>query len=233
MIKSKSPQPLGNFEELLLAELSAVVTQRAADLGTDPVPGGAAQAPARRRSRRRLVLAPAAAGAVVAGVVLGVMRIGGGAAAAYAVDKQPDGSVLVTVRDTSRLDGLPQRLADVGLPARVVPITTSCPPVRLNPITSSMSVAIDPVLNAKPGTTVRVRFHGTVPPGQFLVFGLATSEAIRNAHGWIVAVDGGFTAHPPACLPVRKFPLVKVSGSLPGSAGDDRSPAPETSGPTG
>ena len=209
MIKSGSSQPLGNFEELLLAELSAVVAQHAADLGTDPVPGGAGPAPAPRRARRLLVPATLAA-AVIAAAAFGVIHTGartGAAYAAYAVDKQPDGSVLITVRDASRLAGLPARLADVGLPAQVVPITASCPPVRLNPIPESLTLDIDDpaVLDAKPGTTVHVRVRGTVPAGQVLVIGVANPGVGPVSGGWTIRLVTGFTAHPPTCLPVPKL----------------------------
>ncbi|HVQ95554.1 MAG TPA: hypothetical protein VMU51_31290 [Mycobacteriales bacterium] len=213
MIKSGSPQPLGNFEEQLLAELSAVVAQRAADPGPDPAPAGG-PAPGRRRARRRLVPATLA-GAVVAAAVVAVVHIGGGARPAYAVDKQADGSVVISLRDTRRLDGLPERLAEAGLPALVVPITASCPPVRLTPLAPSMSMDLDPVLTAKPGTTVRVQVRGTIPAGQILVFGVADAAAVAAADGWVVLVDGGFTTHPPTCLPVRKFPPGRV-GAPPG-----------------
>lgn len=221
MIKSGSPQPLGTFEERLLTELTAVVAQRvadpaadpAADHVADPASDRAAPAPGRRRVRRRLVPATLA-GAAVAAAALTVVHVGTGAEAAYAVEKQADGSILINVRDSTRLDGLSQRLADVGLPALVVPMTASCPDVHLDPFPPSVMVILDPVLTATPGTTVRVQVRGSIPAGKRLVFGVAT-PAVLSAKSWSLLAYGGLTAHPPTCLPVYRltFPVGPATAS--------------------
>lgn len=94
--------PLDRFETALLAELRRDVARRAAVSA--------------RRPGRRLAVA-AAGGAVAATVAVGglVLRPD----AAFAVDPQPDGDVVVTLTSLEDADGLEQALADEGVDAEV------------------------------------------------------------------------------------------------------------------
>src|SRR4051812_4683219 len=97
------------FEDRLLAELRAVVAARPAPAPPPSPP------PARRLPRARLSLAAGAA--TVAGVLLATG--GGGAAPAYAVEKQPDGSVTVEINSLRDAAGLQEKLRAAGIPAVV------------------------------------------------------------------------------------------------------------------
>ncbi|WP_326821340.1 hypothetical protein [Streptosporangium sp. NBC_01756] len=110
---------LAGFEERRLAELKEHVAARAA-------------AGRVRRPRRRIVLAVATGAAVAAASVVTVSSIGG-AAPAYAVTKDSDGIVHVTVRDTVLGDvpdvkGLTRQLQSLDVPAIVdyVPAGQKC-----------------------------------------------------------------------------------------------------------
>jgi hypothetical protein len=89
------------FEERLLSELKDVVAAR----------------PAVPKSRRRLVLAGAAAAVVVAGA--GVAYAALRPSPAYAVERDPDGSVRVYIFDYRDPEGLQRRLAAFGVRAAV------------------------------------------------------------------------------------------------------------------
>lgn len=92
---------LGAFEERLLDELKTVVAQR-------PVA-------ARPSPRRALVLAAAGVAAVAVAAAVTAART----SPAYAVERETDGSVRVSVFDYRDPDGLRQRLAAYGITAAV------------------------------------------------------------------------------------------------------------------
>jgi hypothetical protein len=100
-------QRLGAFEEHLLAELKTVIAARPAET--------AVAAPPRRR---RLVLAGAAL-ATAAAVVAGVAVFGLHTSAAYAVERDPDGSIRVSVYDYRDPKGLQERIEAFGVKAAV------------------------------------------------------------------------------------------------------------------
>lgn len=97
------------FEDRLLAELRQVVATR---------PEPAAVSPPRRAPRPRL-LAGAATATAAAAAVVAVAASGGGASPAYAVDRQADGSVTVTISSLRDADGLERKLRAAGVPAVV------------------------------------------------------------------------------------------------------------------
>ncbi|MER5419339.1 hypothetical protein [Streptosporangium roseum] len=111
---------LAGFEERRLAELKEHVAARAA-------------AERVRRPRRRVVLAVAAGAAVAAVASVVTASSIGGAAPAYAVTKDSDGIVYVTVRDTvpggdPDVKGLTRQLQSLNVPAIVdyVPAGQKC-----------------------------------------------------------------------------------------------------------
>jgi hypothetical protein len=105
----------------------------------------------RRRAYRRPVLLAGAAAAVAACAAIVLPAVlpasGGGSVvtAAWAVERQPDGTVDVTVNDVFDLGGLQQALTAAGISARVItvatnPATYTGPLVAVNP-TSRVTVS--------------------------------------------------------------------------------------------
>ena len=185
---------LDHFEERLLAELTTVVAQRAEQRPAEPA-----------RPRRRLVPVAAAATAAGSGAVFGIVHLG--AQPAYAVDRQPDGSVLISVNDTSRLDGMPRALKEVGLDAVVVPISASCEQPRLDPGKPSVWTEILP--RVVDGHRLRVKVLGTVPADQVLVIGVYPDRTP-------ILMGGADAAHPPTCQPL---PLASDPSTVPTPTG--------------
>lgn len=95
------------FEERLLAELRHVVAARPAS--------GVVAAPRRRRAPRLLLGGAATTAAVGLAVLL--VAGGGGVAPAFAVDRQSDGTVTVTISRLSDAAGLQAQLRAAGIPA--------------------------------------------------------------------------------------------------------------------
>jgi len=93
---------LDSFDRALLTELRQVAAERAAT-------------PA-RRTRTRWALAGSGV-AAVAVTAFGLSTLG--SPAAYAVDEQGDGDIVITIHELSDADGLEQALADHGIEADV------------------------------------------------------------------------------------------------------------------
>jgi hypothetical protein len=113
------------FEDRLLAELREVVSTQSAS-GELAVP--------RRRRAPRLLLGGAATAAVAATVLLAVAG-GDGTAPAFALDRQPDGSVTVTINRLSDAAGLQAQLRAAGIAAVVdyTPFGKACREPRGRP----------------------------------------------------------------------------------------------------
>jgi hypothetical protein len=122
MTAPKEPQ---GFEERLLSQLRTVVSER-----------GSASAPmavrnARSLPWRRMALVGAAAALAVPAAVVWVLASEGDSAAAYTVDSR-DGTVQVSIRETTDADGLRRALAAAGIRAEVtyLPAGMMCKPGR-------------------------------------------------------------------------------------------------------
>lgn len=99
------------FEDRLLVELREVVAER-------PAPSAAPPPRRRRRPTPRLVLTGAATAAVAAGAL--IVALGGDSTApAFAVERQADGNVTVTIHRLSDADDLQRQLRAAGIPAVV------------------------------------------------------------------------------------------------------------------
>ena len=128
---------LDNFESSLLTELRTHVTERAAS------------GPSRRPIGRRI--AALAAAAAVAGVaVTGI--VGLRPDAAFAVEPQAGGDVVVTVIELSDADGLERALAKEGVTAEVTYDATAVAPSDLNngersAVCAPVGVVTDPTDN--------------------------------------------------------------------------------------
>ncbi|SEG99934.1 hypothetical protein SAMN05444920_114210 [Nonomuraea solani] len=144
-------ETLAGFEERRLAELKDHIAARAA-------------AGRNRRPRRRIMFAMAAgAAAATVAAVATVTSLGGGDTA-YAVTKDSDGIVHVTVRDFADAKGLNRQLTSLGVPALVdyVPAGQRCRDER--------------------GTAVR-----DVPRG--LYHAPANIPGDKEGHGWQMRID--------------------------------------------
>lgn len=102
---------LAPYEENLLAELRRVVASR-------PSPIAVRRWPELMR-RRRLVLAGAAAAVAVAVSVVVPAVLGTGQQPAYAVEREPDGSVRISIMEYRDAKGLEAKLRAFGVPAVV------------------------------------------------------------------------------------------------------------------
>ncbi|MEV6153744.1 hypothetical protein AB0L53_25705 [Nonomuraea sp. NPDC052129] len=125
---------LAGFEERRLAELKEHVAARAA-----AERAGRPHAAAERAGwpRRRMVLAVAAGAAIAAVASVVTVSSMGGADRAYAVTKDSDGIVYVTVRDFRDAAGLTRQLKSLNVPAIVdfVPAGQKCKEPRAEPVT--------------------------------------------------------------------------------------------------
>ncbi|MDP9613412.1 hypothetical protein [Streptomyces demainii] len=104
------------FKRRLASELSAMATA--------PAPVGATRAPA-RRLRVRFAIAAVATAAATAVVVPTLS--GSGAAPAYAVTKQDDGSLILHLDRPEGLPGLQKQLKEMGVRAAVLEGDKNCP----------------------------------------------------------------------------------------------------------
>jgi hypothetical protein len=113
-----------SFEDRLWGEL---VERHGALLAE--APAVALRAPAARRRRVRRVPAIVAAAATILGLVLALV-IGLGSnrgASAFAVVTNADGTITVTIGELVGVTPADERLEELGLPVRVVPVTAGCP----------------------------------------------------------------------------------------------------------
>jgi hypothetical protein len=102
-----------SFEDRLLQELRSMVVAN-----PEPVERGR-RSWALSRSPRRLALAGATVALVAVATVAAVQLVSGGAAPAYAVNKNDDGTVTVEISSLSDAAGLERKLRDAGIPAVV------------------------------------------------------------------------------------------------------------------
>jgi hypothetical protein len=109
-----SQPPLGGFEQRLLRELRQLVAE-----GPHLSSERERPAAARKPFGRRLPLA-LAGGAVAAIAIAGALSLGGGEPSkAWAVDRNPNGTVTVRIDSLSDAAGLQRKLNEAGVPALV------------------------------------------------------------------------------------------------------------------
>jgi hypothetical protein len=216
------------FEDRLLAELRALVgTDRPADaepaVPARQPPAGPSTAPPqvphprvkprdpgrvrprdptrgrRARPRRRaaagVIAAVLAAVGVVAGAVAWPHRL---AVPAYAVDRNPDGSFLVTVNDLSVPTSLQQALLTDGVPVTVLalsagrhcaqrPPTVAAPGVLVPRPDRPNALTIQPAL-LPPGDSVVLGVGGV--PGQVVLVGMVVRGAAPACLSGVVTAPG-------------------------------------------
>ncbi|MEU8267865.1 hypothetical protein AB0B89_11910 [Sphaerisporangium sp. NPDC049002] len=175
------------FEDRLLAELRTEMAGRA--------PQG--RAPAPRRNTGRRLLATAAVTAIAAAAAIAVPLVTGTGTAAYAVTKNPDGSVTLTIREFRDPEGVEDELAAAGVRADVtyMPLGKRCERPGFRPLDADQAnmptkeelLSKDPAVRAKireklasspSGKAIRMRngitiYPRYVEPGQTVVLQIA------------------------------------------------------------
>ncbi|SNT60769.1 hypothetical protein SAMN05216276_107923 [Streptosporangium subroseum] len=151
----------------------------------------------RRYGPRRLVLGLAAAAVLATGVVVGpsLLEDGRGAASSYAVTKDPNGIVYITVRDFRDAAGLTERLRDLGVPAVVnyVPQGQKCREPRATPVTDIPPGLYHPPTNIPgeehgPGWQMQINTK-LFKPGQTFVWTMTTTSGGGSSTGTILMND--------------------------------------------
>jgi hypothetical protein len=186
-------------------------------------------APTPRRRPKALVGATVLT-AVGAGVAVIAISASSTTAPAYAVTRNSDGSVSVTLRQLSAIADVNARLKELGVQAVVTRTGGECSSVptkivRLSPVRVSPSTAPGASWSTK---QVTIPGSSPAPPGVVHVL-----IARRNAGGRIALVQGQSNAPVPACVrEIRIFAggQVQIIGSgTPASSGPVQSPVPGAS----
>jgi hypothetical protein len=112
---------VASFEDRLWSEL---VGQHGAVLAEQP-----ARSPAAPRFRRATAAALVLALAVSLAALVIVLGKGGGTNA-YAVVRNPDGTVTVAINELEGVEPANQRLQELGVPVRIPPVRSGCPTSR-------------------------------------------------------------------------------------------------------
>lgn len=168
------------FEDRLLAELRKVVTARAAHNAAHAALDAAEGAPARRPGRRqpRLLLAGAAVAATAATAF--ILAAGGDhVTPAFAIERQPGGSVTVTINRLSDASGLEQKLRAAGVAAVVdyTPLGKTCRQPRGRPA-------------AAPGSPAGGRVSGSSVNGRVSTFTISRNM-VGPGESLVITTSGG------------------------------------------
>lgn len=117
---------------------------------------------------------------------------------AFAVTKNPDGTVAITLSDISDLPALNQKLAQDGVSVTAVPISTSCSATGAinNPSGEGM-----PSTQASQETTNLV----TIDPSQIPSGDIGVLGASQTASGQVTLLFGDTTPPAPSCLNSAAF----------------------------
>jgi hypothetical protein len=197
----------GGFEERLLGELRALVSQRRSDVEhrSSGRHGGA-----RVRRRTRFALASALAVSAILVGLTGLLRhYSDGAPAAYAVTRNSDGSVTVVVRSLRDAAGLQRALRAAGVPAVVVytPPGTTCRPGWFTPARGHVAVSTGASARMT-SQSARFTIERGIPSGDTLI--VSTSGRWRSGGATIAALEVALARGPVGnCRPVP------AGGSIP------------------
>lgn len=111
---------------------------------------------------------------------------------AFAVTKNPDGTVAVTLSDLSDLPALNQQLAQDGIPVTAVPISTSC---------SATGAITNPSGESGPSNqTSQQTDVVTIDPSQIPSGDVGVLGASQTASGQVTLLFGDTTPPAPSCL---------------------------------
>lgn len=210
------------FEHRLLAELRQVVAECSAP----------EVVPSPRSHRRRLLLLASTATAAAAAAAALLTVTSGGVAPAFAVDRQANGDVSVTINQLSDAHGLQSRLRAAGINAEVdyTPAGKACrqPRGRVAP-PSSGGPAVAGVRVAGGSTTFTIS-RNMVGPGQTLV--IATSGGTRPTSVGMQVIDGSVSPCVLVDAPgMPAGPAFSTHGRLGGNSAGPTTRGPQPSGP--
>lgn len=119
------------------------------------------------------------------------------ASPAFAVTKNPDGTVAITLSDLSDLSALNQKLAQDGLPVTAVPISPTC---------SATAVITNPSGESGPANQAsRQSDVVTVDPSQIPSGDIGVLGASQTASGQVTLLFGDTTSPAPSCLNSATF----------------------------
>jgi hypothetical protein len=164
------------FEDRLLAELMPLVGVVPAAAGTGSRVPGRPQPAARRRIAVLLAVLLLVLAGVGVGAVLWPRRL---ATPAYAVQEQPDGSVVVTVNDLSDPVGLQNALAAHHVPAAVLVLD----PARPCPAPMAAVEAPGAIQGRPDHPNVLTIRPDRLPPGGIAVLGLFGGPGTAGSGG--------------------------------------------------
>ncbi|HTU15247.1 MAG TPA: hypothetical protein VMF31_08615 [Solirubrobacterales bacterium] len=158
-----------NFEERLLTELRQVVAERP-EPARDP-------APARSHGTRRPARFAMAGGGLAAAVAAVAIFAGSGdnTPSAYAVAKNPDGAVTVSIKSLKDADGLEASLRDAGVPAEV----------NYTPVMPTIECSGD----SKGSSAARFERYESAKPSETVTFDSPSSKPAEVVPA--KAIDGG------------------------------------------
>lgn len=143
----------------------------------------------RRRDVRRPALLTGTALGIAGIATAGVLALSA-APAAFAVVKNSDGTVTITLNELSSLAALNQKLSQEGIPFTAVPMSTTCP--------ASGSISILPSSPREPAQPPKsaITIDATqIPNGDVGVLG-----ATETSSGRVELVAGAATPPTPSCL---------------------------------
>jgi hypothetical protein len=152
--------------------------------------------PRAARLRRPALLTGSALG--IAGLATAGVLALTSASPAFAVTKNPDGTVAITLSDLSDLPALNQKLAQDGVPVTAVPISTSC---------SATGAITNPSGEGMPGTQASQDATNlvTIDPSQIPSGDVGVLGASQTASGQVTLLFGDTTAPAPSCLNSAAF----------------------------
>lgn len=167
--------------------------------------------PKRSIATRRTLLAGGGTLAV-AGAIVGTLVAGGGTPA-YAVTKNPDGTITLAVYQQSGIAQANARLRQLGDgQVIVVPVEAGCPKVP-PPAVSVRGVRISTQFSVSHDGSVTVNAQG-IPAGDILVVGMQANGHIRNAVAIVTSPPAPSCITPPAPPPGNGGSEPRLSASL-------------------
>jgi len=212
---------MSNFEDQLWSQLvrergeqMRAAPEATAALGSSVT---ATRPPTRRgpRLRRPALLTGSALG--IAGLATAGVFALTSSSPAFAVTKNPDGTVAITLSDLSSLPALNQKLAQDGVPVTAVPISTSC---SATGAITNLSGESTPSISASGQETTDVV---TIDPSQIPSGEVGVLGASQTASGQIELMFGDTTPPAPSCLnSARVTPTQDRHAKVRGRQGRDR-----------
>ena len=194
---------MSNFEDQLWSQL---VRERGEQMRAAPrataalassVTATRPATPRAPRLRRPALLTGSALG--IAGLATAGVLALTSASPAFAVTKNPDGTVAITLSDLSDLPALNQKLAQDGVPVTAVPISTSCSATQAINNPSGEST---PNISADHQQTTDVV---TIDPSQIPSGDIGVLGASQTASGQVTLLFGDTTPPAPSCLNSAAF----------------------------